>query len=136
MMHQTPSRQPESGIRLEHLTGTGERIMTHSPEPWTWERSGSFDVISDSTGDSVIVHDVLSNIDVVTPDLNRIVACVNACKGIPTERLVKGETTIHHDLTADYAEPLFMISGNMPQVIQYAMKLLQDKGHTVSDNHE
>jgi hypothetical protein len=61
--------------------------MSHTPEPW-YENENTID--SDTrlvAGIGSIRRD---------GDLKRIVACVNACAGIPTEHLITGETIILH----------------------------------------
>ena len=62
----------------------------HTPEPWrTAERSGFPFHIDDARGESVAVmladddHDEQRGLD----NARRIVACVNACAGIPNEQL-------------------------------------------------
>ncbi len=62
----------------------------HTPEPWhTAERSGFPFHIDDARGESVAMmladddHDEQRGLD----NARRIVACVNACAGIPTEML-------------------------------------------------
>lgn len=59
--------------------------MTHSPEPWTTYTVVGQTGIRDGKG-LPLVHaaDEMSK-----PDAKRIVACVNACKGIPTEDLAQ-----------------------------------------------
>ena len=73
--------------------------MTHSPEPWTIEIEDA-----PSVAPSAIIHhpeSINQGIYVVAKlngeicnraldDAERIVACVNACKGIPTEALDAG----------------------------------------------
>ena len=72
--------------------------MTHSPEPWKHERrkhDGTYDdyeTIVDADGHEVVgvgnpnIEDG-SYPDMRPNDARRIVACVNACKDWPTERL-------------------------------------------------
>lgn len=58
--------------------------MTHSPEPW---RKGEYDDIVDRDGVSIIFG---YNGDLAfrtEEDCDRVLACVNACAGIPTENL-------------------------------------------------
>lgn len=50
----------------------------HSLEPWTWQHA----TISDAKGEMVLMDEFSS--DKSDPDMRRIVACVNACKGIST----------------------------------------------------
>jgi len=52
----------------------------HSPEPWSYD--SSYDNINDA--DDVAVLDIWN-----PDDAERIVACVNACRGISTEDLKK-----------------------------------------------
>lgn len=71
--------------------------MSHSPEPWVADRqfsmtpSGS---IRESGWSELLDHDGSRVFDVDdgtgrNDDVDRIVACVNACAGIDTEWLVK-----------------------------------------------
>jgi len=61
--------------------------MTHSPEPWT-RKSGWLEPVLDANGNIVVTTE-----DVIMQryDLVRAIACVNACKGVPTEDLQKEE---------------------------------------------
>lgn len=63
--------------------------MTHTAEPWkVWGRTVSGQkglLIEDRHGESIaLVHEGGTNDEA---DARRIVACVNACKGIPTDVL-------------------------------------------------
>jgi len=62
-----------------------EAKMSHGPEPWSYEGRGTL-VDADDESITYFTHewgeDVLSD-----ADAERIVACVNACAGIPTEAL-------------------------------------------------
>lgn len=64
--------------------------MSHSPEPWTVEVLPKSMVIVD-TNDNLIARMPMNDDPVTEPvmttNANRIVACVNACAGIPTEHL-------------------------------------------------
>ena len=68
--------------------------MTHSPEPWKTDIwcDGPVCVIDANQEQIVGSIDSFDGFTVpirsTTEDLNRITACVNACAGIPTERLV------------------------------------------------
>lgn len=57
--------------------------MTHSPEPWKLGRCFDADCIADASGEDVYGTDE----EIARVDLERIVACVNACAGIPTDVL-------------------------------------------------
>lgn len=64
--------------------------MSHSPEPWVVEKLPNSTIIADARGD--VIARVTVNDDPVTPEVaaanaERIRACVNACRGIPTEAL-------------------------------------------------
>lgn len=50
--------------------------MKHTPEPWTLNCSGVFDPKGERVCDRIAEHDA-----------RRMVACVNACRGLPTEAL-------------------------------------------------
>lgn len=74
-------------------------MAEHSPEPWSTQLIRGEDDMARSVvvcglfdANGKRVADFLCD-----PDLNRIVACVNACKGIPIETLeavARGETLI------------------------------------------
>ena len=53
----------------------------HSPEPWVAERG---DFVVDANGATVGAILVYSN---TAADTDRIIACVNACAGIPADEL-------------------------------------------------
>lgn len=53
----------------------------HTPEPRNTFRDGTTFIVMSAQGDAVIAGDA------AIEDARRIVACVNACKGIPTETL-------------------------------------------------
>lgn len=61
--------------------------MTHSPEPWQVERNHA-DKVFGIMSPEVAKHDLdlVCQID-SEADAERIVACVNACQGIPVETL-------------------------------------------------
>jgi hypothetical protein len=64
--------------------------MSHSPEPWRLiNRGHDFCVAADGTQIGGISADD-GMIDLDDPNWLRIVACVNACRGIPTEALNAG----------------------------------------------
>ena len=64
----------------------------HTPEPWVYAEGGKYPEIYSSGG--ILICDWDDRNDCVeapsTEDGERIVACVNACKGIPTEALEFG----------------------------------------------
>lgn len=63
--------------------------MTHSPEPWKLAQVDDDDerfTAEDATGHR-LESDPYDGVS--TEDWTRIVACVNACQGIPTEDLVR-----------------------------------------------
>jgi hypothetical protein len=69
--------------------------QSHSPEPWsvgTTDEGGERYTTLFSGGDPIAVsrsagYGGETVIDISDEDLRRIVACVNACRGIPTEVL-------------------------------------------------
>ncbi len=75
-------------------------MAEHSPEPW--EKSLTRDGSEDSwcvhrAEDRVIVAEVEirpDNEDRAESDARRIVACINACAGIPTEALESAGVTV------------------------------------------
>ena len=79
----------------------------HTPEPWrTAARSGFPFHIDDARGESVAMmladddHDEQRGLD----NARRIVACVNACAGIPTDQLESGEARyVRNELADIYA---------------------------------
>ena len=66
--------------------------MNHSPEPWRAtilpDKVGC-DKITDNSGHEVWSNDGWEPTSLEPDDLQRIVACVNFCAGIPTEDLEK-----------------------------------------------
>ena len=75
--------------------------MKHSPEPWKTEGelpdrfgkdpsivAGIFDADGYLVADSVIGRGYCENADLIADDnMKRIVACVNFCRGLPTQFL-------------------------------------------------
>lgn len=62
--------------------------IKHTPEPWQVHQDASGDVFVSSAKTSFHIAEIGSEDDeVVIPDARRIVACVNACHGLPTEEL-------------------------------------------------
>lgn len=60
----------------------------HTPEPWGVFQDASGDVFVSSKVTSFHIAEVGSEDDeTVIPDASRIVACVNACRGLSTEEL-------------------------------------------------
>lgn len=68
-------------------------------------------------------------------DARRTVACVNACKGIPTQTLEDGHVILYHDLQQSNP-PTHCFAGTLPELLQAATQLLRDQGYQVSDTHE
>lgn len=69
----------------------------HSPEPWRLQKS-SHDSICDANGNRINKCEMSEHLGQFSPrskmrldDRERIVACVNACAGIPTGRLIDPE---------------------------------------------
>ncbi|MGN4997435.1 hypothetical protein ACTG25_03555 [Aeromonas sp. 80P] len=62
--------------------------IKHTPEPWGFHQDASGDVFISSVETSFHIAEVGSEDDeTVIPDALRIVACVNACRGLPTDEL-------------------------------------------------
>jgi hypothetical protein len=65
--------------------------MSHAPEPWTYDEKGS--LLRDVSGQIVTIGRTPAptprtvSSDALPVDMRRIVACVNACRGISTEAL-------------------------------------------------
>jgi hypothetical protein len=59
-------------------------VSDHSPEPWRIDEQNR---VTDATG-HIVMFGELDCIEAGDP--RRIVACVNACAGIPTEALERG----------------------------------------------
>lgn len=64
----------------------------------------------------------------------RIVACVNACKGMPTKRLISGEVTIVHDMAKNYEEQQYILTGPKEFLISEAIRILREEGYEVKSN--
>lgn len=58
--------------------------IQHTPEPWVIDET-DFDIVAITDNLNVYVNGSFDSIS--KPDLRRIVACVNACSGIPTQEL-------------------------------------------------
>jgi hypothetical protein len=61
--------------------------MNHSPEPWTTDSFESGGYIADADGNPVAYQDDYEQL--TREDAERIVACVNFCRGIPTDVLLR-----------------------------------------------
>lgn len=62
--------------------------IKHTPEPWQVHQDASGDVFVSSAKTSFHIAEIGSEDDeAVIPDARRIVACVNACRGLPTDEL-------------------------------------------------
>ncbi|MFQ1995750.1 hypothetical protein ACK36C_20720, partial [Aeromonas veronii] len=62
--------------------------IKHTPEPWQVHQDASGDVFISSAETSFHIAEIGSEDDeAVIPDARRIVACVNACRGLPTDEL-------------------------------------------------
>lgn len=60
----------------------------HTPEPWQAHQDASGDVFISSAATSLHIAEIGSeDDDTAIPDARRIVACVNACRGLPTDEL-------------------------------------------------
>ena len=112
-------------------------MAEHSPEPWGIVRRDPkvwrhFLSIVDAHGCEVTnaatgVYGYLAP-TLLDENFQRTVACVNACKGIPTEKLVSGNVTIHLDLTRENLTPCYCITGSKEDVTRFAQRMLEDKG--------
>jgi hypothetical protein len=72
--------------------------MSHSKEPWYWKYGYIF-----SAEHKVVTYiDPRCDDEISQEDADRIVACVNACRGIPTELLGR----VEHACIADNARML------------------------------
>lgn len=86
--------------------------MTHSPEPWRRATSTCLLVLFDDTGRTVLTAGngnlpiTKEEYDRQVMDLDRIVACVNACRFIPTALLQRVTS-------ADYIEPEIAVPDDM-----------------------
>ena len=67
-------------------------MSKHTPEPWQAHQDASGDVFISSAATSFHIAEIGSeDDDTAIPDARRIVACVNACKGVDTDLLEAGE---------------------------------------------
>lgn len=63
-------------------------MSKHTPEPWQAHQDASGDVFISSAETSLHIAEIGSeDDDTAIPDARRIVACVNACRGLPTDEL-------------------------------------------------
>jgi len=112
--------------------------MTHSPEPWTVEEGVIFTrgpSILDAQGNFIITsgcddaHDSGSK-----ENMERAVACVNACKGVSTEHLLSGQVTLcWHGAEGG---PQVIMAENREKLVEAARELLWTEGYKVQDMHE
>lgn len=70
--------------------------MSHTTEPWTSTNS----TIRDSNGQVVIAY--LYSKRTRAANLRRILACVNACRGVPTEVLERNAGAVESLLNAAF----------------------------------
>lgn len=74
--------------------GNVDRVIAHTPEPWRIGRTGITGAVSIVAGDRppTLVTEVIQSCtdQPAMENARRIVACVNACAGIPTEELEQG----------------------------------------------
>jgi hypothetical protein len=66
--------------------------VSHSPEPWRLVDSGFGNAVNCEDANGVFISGYSSDEGTISqgdPNWERIVACVNACVGIPTERLAQ-----------------------------------------------
>jgi hypothetical protein len=57
-------------------------MTKHSPEPWVYLIESPNETLMDANDETILVAD-----NYKTNDMYRIVACINACAGIPTEMI-------------------------------------------------
>lgn len=67
--------------------------MSHSPEPWTINEYACDLYVEDAAGNPVTTNNNELKNEMTDDNIRRIVACVNACRGIPTD--VVGEVLDH-----------------------------------------
>ena len=90
----------------------------HSPEPWTW----NIDTMISDSGD---VFSTAQDYELSPSqeDADRIVACVNACEGIPTEDLVDERVSVKVDLARiPGSPPNYIVAFNeddVPHFVKY-----------------
>lgn len=79
--------------------------MSHSPEPWVEAYSTVFTDTDRSHNRDLMVADCRKGVSasLARENARRIVACVNACRGISTERLEKTGRVHAHD--CDHSHP-------------------------------
>lgn len=124
----------------------------YSPTPWMRDVAvDGFDVIRSADykrkKDEAIVCGVVSdffgigvNFVPTGDDMNRIVACVNACAGIPTDDLRNPHTKIYVDMAngpqaeqaATSGERFYCILGTERQMVDFSKRLLSNHGFSVT----
>jgi hypothetical protein len=80
--------------------------MNHSPEPWLV--CGPHIGIVDGMSCAVLEYDMEGEADLLPSPVNmeRIVACINACQGIPTSTLVAADQYLRPEKRAISGHPL------------------------------
>jgi hypothetical protein len=120
--------------------------MAHSPEPWTLEKYLAYpgNPLNDDTNSKIIAADGSSVLDTecdgnlfpTDEELERIVACVNACRGLATEVLLR----VRHRQVFDAAKLLidefhtrldFRLNSR-PQELVILKELLEEVGYVVT----
>ena len=101
--------------------------MNHSPEPWSVDPTDQED-IHDGNGKWVVCADRYQPVDMSIENAERIVACVNACKGIPTEDLQDGVIPMHlGKIDPDLAEKLQAIKEMFSPSLVYRTPKMDDE---------
>ena len=118
--------------------------MTHSPEPWAkGEGHESSAQLVDATGKRIA--DVRAGYGIRLPcdaiqepdaNIDRIVACVNACAGIPTEALQNVARVFAAQRVADRMRPHIADATLTPEMIAHYVELSLGVKVTVSEIHE
>lgn len=75
-------------------------MSEHTPEPWLLTSLDTIVIQNPDKKDRI--QCIINCIGATRNDLRRIVACVNACQGIPTEELEKRDVNIKARELADF----------------------------------
>ncbi len=95
--------------------------MSHSPEPWTTDKFESGGYIADANGEAILYQDDYERL--LREDADRIVACVNACAGIPD---IKGVITMIGDMK------VAILTGDQEMAALIRRRLLELDGETAN----
>jgi septation ring formation regulator EzrA len=116
-------------------------MSEHTQEPWISAGKGALDTISDQFGSRIAqcmnkYEDEPRNYQVDYENARRIVACVNACAGIPTETL-EAPTTILKGLNLQTERVDALLHEHEQQrdkllgALKDAMRLLKAAGYAI-----